>query len=180
MPVSAPSKTETPEALDTWAFAGFKCPSKSTPKLHLTTALTTDSEIFRNRKSINPGVAQLVARLVWDQEAQSSNLCTRTKSPLKSVDFSGFFLEKAKILYLRLPPVSRVLKTGFFFVYCAPEFAYSTGDIAPYQLMINRSATSFYDITLSIGRSPCGWYYGRNALKKKGAQAKQPERLDLR
>ena len=78
MPVSEPSKIVTPEALDTGAFAGFKCPSKSTHKLYLTTALTTDSEIFRNRKSKYPGVAQLVARVVWDHQAAGSNPVTRT------------------------------------------------------------------------------------------------------
>jgi len=73
VPVSEPSKTETPEALDTQAFAGFGCPLKSASKLHLTTALTTDSEIFRNRKSKYPGVAQLVARVVWEQNAAGSD-----------------------------------------------------------------------------------------------------------
>ena len=80
VPVSEPSKTETPEALVTRAIVGFYHPSKSTPKLHLTTALTTDSEISRNRKSKYPGVAQLVARVVWDHQAAGSNPVTRTKS----------------------------------------------------------------------------------------------------
>ena len=31
------------------------------------------------RLALYPGVAQLVARVIWDHEAQSSNLCTRTK-----------------------------------------------------------------------------------------------------
>ena len=84
MPVSEPSETETPEALGTRAITGFDRPLKSTPKLHLTTALTTDSEISRNRKSKYPGVAQLVARVVWDHQAAGSNPVTRTKNPLKS------------------------------------------------------------------------------------------------
>ena len=79
MPVSEPGKSETLEALDTRAFAGFNRLLNSTPKLHLTTALTTDSEIFRNRKSKYPGVAQLVARVVWDHQAAGSNPVTRTK-----------------------------------------------------------------------------------------------------
>jgi hypothetical protein len=50
VPVSEPSETETPEALGTREIAGFDRPSKSTPKLHLTTALTTDSEILETEK----------------------------------------------------------------------------------------------------------------------------------
>ena len=79
MPVSEPSETETLETTDTPAFVGFDRPLKSTPKLHLTTALTTDSKISRNRKSKYPGVAQLVARVVWDHQAAGSNPVTRTK-----------------------------------------------------------------------------------------------------
>ena len=90
VPVSEPSKTETPEALVTRAIVGFYHPSKSTPKLHLTTALTTDSEIFRNWKSKYPGVAQLVARVVWDHQAAGSNPVTRTKNPLKSLISADF------------------------------------------------------------------------------------------
>ena len=37
-----------------------------------------------------PGVAQLVARLLWEQDAGSSSLPTRTKNPVKSDDFAGF------------------------------------------------------------------------------------------
>ena len=39
-----------------------------------------------------PGVAQLVARLLWDHQAGSSSLPSRTRKPLKSTDFRGFFL----------------------------------------------------------------------------------------
>ena len=74
VPVSEPDKSETPKALGTRAIAGFDRPSKSTPKLHL----TTDSKISRNRKSKYPGVAQLVARVVWDHQAAGSNPVTRT------------------------------------------------------------------------------------------------------
>ena len=38
------------------------------------------------------GVAQLVARLVRDQEAVGSNPATRTKNPLISLEISGFFV----------------------------------------------------------------------------------------
>ena len=47
-----------------------------------------------------PGIAQLVARLIWVQEAERSNRSTRTKIPLKSLISEGFFL---------------------FFVYCGAE-----------------------------------------------------------
>ena len=38
-----------------------------------------------------PGVAQLVARLLWEQDAVGSSPATRTKSPLKSLISEGFF-----------------------------------------------------------------------------------------
>ena len=38
-----------------------------------------------------PGVAQLVGRLVWDQDAASSSLATRTKSPESAYAESGLF-----------------------------------------------------------------------------------------
>ena len=94
MPVSEPCITETPEALETRSFAGFDRPLNSTQKLHLTTALTTDSEISRNRKSKYPGVAQLVARVVWDHQAAGSNPVTRTKNPLKSLISEDFSILK--------------------------------------------------------------------------------------
>lgn len=49
-----------------------------------------------------PGVVQLIERVVWDHEAESLSLSTRTKTPLKSLISEGFFL---------------------FFVYCGAEFA---------------------------------------------------------
>ena len=36
-----------------------------------------------------PGIAQLVARLIWVQEAERSNRSTRTKPPLKSLISEG-------------------------------------------------------------------------------------------
>ena len=87
MPVSEPSETETLETTDTPAFVGFDRPLKSTPKLHLTTALTTDREnlciaqgLCYNEKIKYPGVAELVPRLLWEQEIARSNRVTRTKS----------------------------------------------------------------------------------------------------
>ena len=37
-----------------------------------------------------PGIAKLVSRLVWVQEAERSNRSTRTKIPLKSTISEGF------------------------------------------------------------------------------------------
>ena len=37
-----------------------------------------------------PGIAKLVSRLVWDQEAVRSSRTTRTKIPLKSTISEGF------------------------------------------------------------------------------------------
>ena len=38
-----------------------------------------------------PGVAQLVARLLWEQDAASSSLATRTKSPKSAFAVFGLF-----------------------------------------------------------------------------------------
>ena len=43
-------------------------------------------------KTKYPGVAQLVGRDIWDHEAESLSLSTRTKTPLKSLISEGFFL----------------------------------------------------------------------------------------
>ena len=54
----------------------------------------------------DPGVAQLVGRLVWDQDAASSSLATRTKSPESACAESGLFC-----LYgARLEPIHQYLK----------------------------------------------------------------------
>ena len=70
--------------------------------------MTTDRKIFifTARRGIMaeieyPGVVQLIERVVWDHEAASLSLATRTKTPLKSLISEGFFL---------------------FFVYCGAEF----------------------------------------------------------
>ena len=47
------------------------------------------------RSQTEPGVAQMVERVVWDHEAAGSKPVTRTKNPLKSAiseDFSYFFV----------------------------------------------------------------------------------------
>ena len=59
--------------------------------------MTTDRKnfIFTVRRGIMaeieyPGIAKLVSRLVWDQEAVRSSRTTRAKSPLKSLISEGF------------------------------------------------------------------------------------------
>lgn len=59
--------------------------------------MTTDRKnfIFTPRRGIMaeieyPGVAQLVGRDIWDQEAVRSSRTTRAKSPLKSLISEGF------------------------------------------------------------------------------------------
>ena len=46
--------------------------------------------VYNVKVSKLPGVAQLVARLLWEQDAASSSLATRTKSPKSA--FAGFGL----------------------------------------------------------------------------------------
>lgn len=59
--------------------------------------MTTDRKdfIFSARRGIMaeieyPGVVQLIERVVWDHEAESLSLSTRTKIPLKSTILEGF------------------------------------------------------------------------------------------
>ena len=61
--------------------------------------MTTDRKIFDfplrrgiMEKTEYPGVVQLIERVVWDHEAESLSLSTRTKIPLKSLISEGFFL----------------------------------------------------------------------------------------
>ena len=79
------------------AFAGFSPIAESGTKAVLTTGLTTDRKIFDfpSRRGIMteieyPGVVQLIERAVWDREAESLSLSTRTKIPLKSLISEGF------------------------------------------------------------------------------------------
>lgn len=97
--VSGVEQGKTPESLVTPAFAGFPPIAESGIKAALTTGLTTGRNIFDfpSRRDIMaaieyPGIAQLVARLIWVQEAERSNRSTRTKIPLKSLISEGFFL----------------------------------------------------------------------------------------
>ena len=66
-------KNESPEGLAVRAFAGFCRIAKQDRKAALTTGMTTDRKIFDFRpqrgimaKTEYPGLAQLVARVVWD------------------------------------------------------------------------------------------------------------------
>ena len=67
------------------AIAGFSPIAENGIKAALTTGLTTDRKIFDFplRRGIMteieyPGIAKLVSRLVWEQEAQGSSPCTPT------------------------------------------------------------------------------------------------------
>ena len=99
MAVSGTGQGETPQSLATRAIAGFPPAAENGTKAALTTGMTTDRKIFDflPRRGIMteieyPGIAQLVARLIWVQEAERSNRSTRTKIPLKSLISEGFFL----------------------------------------------------------------------------------------
>ena len=79
------------------AFAGLSPVAESGTKAALTTGMTTDRKIFEflPRRGIMteieyPGVVQLIERVVWDHEAESLSLSTRTKIPLKSLISEGF------------------------------------------------------------------------------------------
>ena len=88
-----------PQSLATRAIAGFSPVAENGTKAALTTGMTTDRNIFDFplRRGIMaeieyPGVVQLIERVVWDHEAASLSLATRTKTPLKSLISEGFFL----------------------------------------------------------------------------------------
>ena len=99
MAVSGTGQGETPQSLVARAIAGFSPVAESGTKAALTTGMTTDRKIFNflPRRGIMaeteyPGVVQLIERVVWDHEAASLSLATRTKTPLKSLISEGFFL----------------------------------------------------------------------------------------
>ena len=81
----------TTETLDTLRKTRFSCFRKIPAKVVHTTGLLLQHKI----SYLFPGVAQLVARVVWDHQAAGSNPVTRTKNPLKplvSEDFLLFFV----------------------------------------------------------------------------------------
>lgn len=97
--VSGTGQGETLQSLVTPAFAGLSTIAENGTKVALTTGMTTDRKIFifTVRRGIMaeieyPGVAQLVAHVIWVHGAERSNRSTRTKIPLKSLISEGFFL----------------------------------------------------------------------------------------
>ena len=129
MAVSRVGHDKTPQSLATPAFAGFPPVAENGTKAVLTTGMTTDRKnfIFTVRRGIMaeieyPGVVQLIERVVWDHEAESLSLSTRTKIPLKSLISEGFFL---------------------FFVYCGAD-----DDITPMLLYANTRHTQKYFIAI--------------------------------
>ena len=86
MALSGTGQGETPQSLVTPAFTGFPSVAESGTKAALTTGMTTDRKIFDflPRRGIMteieyPGIAQLVARLIWEQDVGSSSLPSRPK-----------------------------------------------------------------------------------------------------
>ena len=80
MAVSGTGQGETPQSLVTPAFAGFPPVAENGTKAALTTGMTTDRNIFDfpSRRDIMaaieyPGIAKLVSRLVWEQDAPLSS-----------------------------------------------------------------------------------------------------------
>ena len=80
MAVSGAGWGETPQSLATPAFAGFSPIAESGTKAALTTGLTTDRKIFDflpcrgiMAEIEYPGVAQLVGRDIWEQDAPLSS-----------------------------------------------------------------------------------------------------------
>ena len=80
MAVSGTGQGETPQSLVTPVFAGFAPIAENGTKAALTTGMTTDRKIFIftvlrgiMEKSKYPGIAKLVSRLVWEQDAPLSS-----------------------------------------------------------------------------------------------------------
>lgn len=120
---------KSPQSLAARAIAGLPPVAENGTKAALTTGMTTDRKIFlfTPRRGIMaeieyPGVVQLIERVVWDHEAESLSLSTRTKIPLKSLISEGFFL---------------------FFVYCGAD-----DDITPMLLYANTRHTQKYFIAI--------------------------------
>ena len=80
--------SQSAETLGTLRKARFSCSRKIPAKVVHTTGLLLQNKISYS----SPGVAQLVARVVWDHQAAGSNPVTRTKTPLKPLVSGEFFL----------------------------------------------------------------------------------------
>ena len=92
-------RSGSPESLAARAFAGFWQVVKTGRKTALTTGLTTDRKNFDFRpqrgiiaKTEYPGVVQLIERAVWDREAESLSLSTRTNAPRSDAPGGVFFV----------------------------------------------------------------------------------------
>ena len=80
MAVSGAGHGKTPQSLATRAIAGIPPVAENGTKAALTTGMTTDRKIFDfpPRRGIMaeieyPGIAKLVSRLVWEQDAPLSS-----------------------------------------------------------------------------------------------------------
>ena len=89
---------KSPQSLAARAIAGFPPVAENGTKAALTTGMTTDRKIFIftvrrgiMEKTEYPGVVQLIERAVWDREAESLSLSTRTKAP-RSIAPGGLFI----------------------------------------------------------------------------------------
>ena len=71
-----------------------------------------------------PGVAQLVARLLWEQDAAGSNPVTRT-SPSVHMGTRIFYLAKCRYEHPYQAEPGRNLRSGLGFFFCPFARAYS-------------------------------------------------------
>ena len=71
-----------------------------------------------------PGVAQLVARLLWEQDAAGSNPVTRT-SPSVHMGTRIFYLAKCRYKHPYQAEPGRNLRSGLGFFFCPFARAYS-------------------------------------------------------
>ena len=76
------------------------------------------------RSQYYPGVAQLVARLLWEQDAAGSNPVTRT-SPSVHMGTRIFYLAKCRYERPYQPEPGRNLRSGLGFFFCPFARAYS-------------------------------------------------------
>ena len=106
MAVSGTGQGETLQSLATPAFAGFSPIAENGTKAALTTGLTTDRKIFEflPRRGIMteieyPGIAQLVARLIWDQEAERSGFSYSLfiAAQIPRLSFSTYLFDKCRL-----------------------------------------------------------------------------------
>ena len=104
MAVSGARQGEMPESFATPAFSEFSPTPESGSKAGLTTEMTTGRKVFDFLlrcgiivKIEYPGVAQLVAHLLWEQDAAGSNPVTRATFLGKTALLGGFSALKVLI-----------------------------------------------------------------------------------